>query len=437
MNVVDLDEKRINAWNAKSEASLPIHEKGLWEIVSRRRGKNLHFSTNVTEAIKAADLILICVNTPTKEYGKGEGMASDMSIFEQAVRMIADNSEGYKIIVEKSTVPCKTSEMIERTLRIRNSSLKFDILSNPEFLAEGTAINDLIYPDRVLIGGKENENGSNAVEVLVNIYARWVPREKIITSNLWSAELAKISANAFLAQRISSINSLSALCEKTGADVQQISAIIGKDSRIGDKFLKASVGFGGSCFQKDILNLVYLCKTQELHEVAEYWLQVIKMNDYQKNRFASNIIHKLNGTISKKKIAIFGFAFKKDTADTRESPAIQIISELAKEGGKISIFDPQVASNQIIQDLSTLINEDKMKNISVAKDPHAAVLDAEAIAVITEWDEFKRLDYEDIFKKMVKPAFIFDGRLLLVDLAEKLSAIGFHVEFVGKPSQFK
>lgn len=431
VTVADLNQERIDAWNSEDMGKLPIHERGLAPLVQQQRGKNLLFTTDIAGAIATADIILICVNTPTKARGKGEGMASDMSYFEQAVRTIAKHSKGHKIIVEKSTVPCKTAKMIENIFANVNPNCTFDILSNPEFLAEGTAINDLLHPDRVLIGGPQTASGFAAIEKLAEIYARWIDRERIITVNLFSAELAKLASNAFLAQRISSINAMSAVCERVGADVQQISNVIGMDSRIGKQFLNSSVGFGGSCFQKDILNLVYLCNNLGLPEVAEYWLQIVKLNDYQKSRFATNIIHKLNGTISLKKVAIFGFAFKKNTADTRESPAIKVIEELAKEGGKISIYDPFVKKSQIINDLKGPLGQ-SIKNVTIAESVIDAVRDASAIAVITDWEGLTELDFGKIFTVMSKPAFIFDGKLALVSLAAELNSIGFVAEFLGK-----
>lgn len=438
--VVDINEQRIAAWNSDK---LPIYEPGLDEVVKAARGRNLFFSTDVTKHVAEADIVFVSVNTPTKTRGVGAGKAADLTYWEGAARVIASVSKSSKIIVEKSTVPVKTADAIEKVLRrnCKDPNVQFEILSNPEFLAEGTAIEDLTAPDRVLIGGKDTESGRAAIATLASVYAHWVPRERILCTNLWSAELSKLTANAMLAQRISSVNSISALCEATGADVQQVAKSIGTDSRIGPKFLNASVGFGGSCFQKDILNLVYICESVGLQTVADYWHQVILMNDYQKQRFVERIISAMFNTISKKKIAIYGFAFKKDTGDTRETPAIDVCRGLMADGARVCVYDPQVEPQQVYQDLGTEKFEWDHPSprsppiaktaIAIAPDHMEAARDAHAICVLTEWDEFKAYDYQAIYDSMVKPAFIFDGRNVL-DHA-KLREIGFIVYAIGKP----
>ncbi|KAJ7407795.1 UDP-glucose 6-dehydrogenase [Pitangus sulphuratus] len=433
VTVVDVNEARINAWNSDT---LPIYEPGLKEVVESCRGRNLFFSTNIDDAIREADLVFISVNTPTKTYGMGKGRAADLKYIEACARRIAQNSNGYKIVTEKSTVPVRAAESIRRIFDANTKpNLDLQVLSNPEFLAEGTAIKDLKNPDRVLIGGDDSPEGQKAVRALCAVYEHWVPKEKILTTNTWSSELSKLAANAFLAQRISSINSISALCEATGADVEEVARAIGTDQRIGNKFLKASVGFGGSCFQKDVLNLVYLCEALNLPEVARYWQQVIDMNDYQRRRFASRIIDSLFNTVTDKKIAILGFAFKKDTGDTRESSSIYISKYLMDEGAKLHIYDPKVPKEQIILDLSHPgVSEDNQVSrlVTISQDPYEACDGAHALVICTEWDMFKELDYERIHKKMLKPAFIFDGRRVLDDLHNELQVIGFQIETIGK-----
>ena len=424
VRVVDMNEARIAAWNSDE---LPVYEPGLDEVVRRARGRNLHFSTDVRGAIEAADIIFVAVNTPTKTYGVGAGRAADLRFIESVARTIAEVAKTPKIIVEKSTIPVKTAETIKDILAANTNGVKFEVLSNPEFLAEGTAVADLELPDRVLIGGERTPGGEAALETLASVYARWVPRERIIMTNLWSSELSKLVANAFLAQRISSINSISALCEATGADVDEVSRAIGRDSRIGPKFLKASVGFGGSCFQKDILNLVYLCEHFGLKEVADYWESVVKMNDWQKRRFAGKIVRALFNSVAEKKIAVLGFAFKKDTNDTRESAAIGVCRDLLAERACVAVYDPKVPAEEIRRDVLGT-NDDP--RLTVAESAYAAAEGAHAIAVVTEWDEFKTLDYDKIFAAMTKPAFVFDGRNVL-DLAA-LKKIGFRTYGVGK-----
>ena len=426
VTVTDPNEKRIAAWNSDE---LPVYEPGLQQVVESARGRNLFFSTDVRKAIRESDIIFVSVGTPTKTYGVGAGRAADLKYIEAAARMIAEEAEGSKIIVEKSTIPVKTAEAMLTILRSNSKKGTFQVLSNPEFLAEGTAIEDLENPDRVLIGGEQTPEGLAAIEQVASIYARWIPREKILTTNLWSSELSKLVANAFLAQRISSINSISALCEATGADVDEVARAIGKDSRIGPKFLKASVGYGGSCFQKDILNLTYLCQHFGLPEVADYWESVVKINDWQKNRFSGRIVRDLFNTVSGKHIGILGFAFKKDTNDTRETAAIAVCRDLLAEGAKVYVYDPQVSEEQIRADvLGTGTNP----NLIVVKTALEACHGAHAVAVLTEWDEFKDLDFQKIHDGMLKPAFLFDGRNILPHA--KLKEIGFRVFAIGKPS---
>jgi len=424
VTVTDPNEARIAAWNTDH---LPVYEPGLDKVVASARGKNLFFSTDVKGAIKAADIIFVCVGTPTKTQGVGAGRAADLKYIEAAARMIAEVAEGPKIIVEKSTIPVRTASSMLTILRSNSKSGTFQVLSNPEFLAEGTAVTDLENPDRVLIGGEQTPEGLAAVEKVVSIYARWIPREKILTTNLWSSELSKLVANAFLAQRISSINAISGLCEATGADVDEVARAIGSDSRIGPKFLKASVGFGGSCFQKDILDLVYLCEHFGLPEAAAYWESVVKMNDWQKSRFSARIVNDLFSTVTGKHIAILGFAFKKDTNDTRETAAIAVCRDLLKEGAQVFVYDPRVPEAQIRADV---LGSEKNPNLVVVKSALEACQGAHGVAVLTEWDEFKALDFKKIHEGMYKPAFLFDGRNILPHA--KLKELGFKVFAIGK-----
>jgi len=424
VTVVDINQSRIDAWNSDV---LPIYEPGLDEIVKASRGKRLFFSTDIDTAIREADIIFMSVNTPTKTYGVGAGRAADLRYIEKCARKIAEVAENDKIVVEKSTLPVRTAESIKRILESNSKGRKFQILSNPEFLAEGTAVADLENPDRVLIGGDQTPDGLAAIQKLVDVYAQWVPAENILTTNVWSSELSKLTANAFLAQRISSINAISALCEATGANVDEVAHAIGTDSRIGPKFLKSSVGFGGSCFQKDILNLVYLCEHFGLPEVAAYWNGVIEMNDYQKHRFGRRIISTMFNTVSDKKIAVLGFAFKKDTNDTRESAAIYVCKDLIDEQANVSIYDPKVPEAQIRRDLG--LAEDATA-VTICDDAYEATKDAHAVLILTEWDEFKALDFKKIYDQMNLPAFLFDGRNLL-DL-DALRAIGFEATGIGR-----
>lgn len=432
VTVVDLNEERIAAWNDADVANIPIYEPGLDAIVAEARGRNLFFSTEVEKAIDEAQIIFISVNTPTKTYGKGKGMAADLKYIELCARQIARVAKDNKIVVEKSTLPVRTAEAIKSILDHTGNGVQFQILSNPEFLAEGTAVQDLLNPDRILIGGDSSEEGQKAIQALVGVYSNWVAVDKILTTNVWSSELSKLTANAFLAQRISSINAMSELCEKTGADVNEVARAIGMDSRIGSKFLKASVGFGGSCFQKDILNLVYIAKSYGLNEVADYWEQVIIMNDHQKRRFSNKIVQTLYNTVSGKKITFLGWAFKKDTNDTRESAAIYVADDLVNEQAQIAVYDPKVSREKVLADLDYLETRTSAQNkkyVASFEDPYTACEDAHAIAVLTEWDEFKEYDWQKIYDGMQKPAFVFDGRNILN--ATEMEAIGFVYHGIG------
>ncbi|MBN37478.1 MAG: UDP-glucose 6-dehydrogenase [Opitutae bacterium] len=425
VSVVDLNQERIDSWNSDD---LPIYEPGLLEIVREARDRNLFFSTSIDKKVKEADIIFISVNTPTKDYGSGAGQAADLRYVESCARRIAEAGGGDKIVVEKSTVPVRTAQMVKEILGESTNGNAYQVVSNPEFLAEGTAMSDLASPDRVLIGGGTDEDGREAVEQVAKIYRHWVDEERIITTNLWSSELSKLTANAFLAQRISSINAISALCEATGADVDEVARAIGTDSRIGPKFLKSSVGFGGSCFQKDILNLTYLCRHFGLPEVASYWSQVVEMNEYQKERFVTRILDKMFNTVSGKSIAVLGYAFKKDTNDARESPAIAVCRRLLEEKADLRIYDPKVDPGSILSSLG--LAEGEGDRITFCTDAEEACLGTHAIALLTEWDEFKEMDLGKIFEGMIKPACFFDGRNL-IDLSE-LKQIGFRAFAIGK-----
>ena len=424
--VVDLNQERIDAWNSDD---LPIYEPGLLEVVQEARGRNLFFSTDIDENLKEADVVFISVNTPTKDYGSGAGQAADLRYVESCARRIAEVGGGDKIVVEKSTVPVRTAHMVKEILSESPNGHAYQVVSNPEFLAEGTAMRDLANPDRVLIGGGTDDEGRKAVEQVAGIYRNWVPEESIITTNLWSSELSKLTANAFLAQRISSINAISALCEATGADVDEVARAIGTDSRIGPKFLKSSVGFGGSCFQKDILNLTYLCGHFGLPEVASYWSQVVEMNDYQKERFVGRILDNMFNTVSGKSIAILGYAFKKDTNDVRESPAIAVCRRLLEEKANLRIYDPKVKAASILSSLGWTEKEASGR-ITFCGDAEEACQGTHAIALLTEWDEFKDIDFDEVFEKMSKPAYFFDGRNLIDP--ELLRKAGFRAFAIGK-----
>ncbi len=422
--VVDINAEKIAAWNSDN---LPIYEPGLKEVVLKARGKNLFFTTEVDQSIAEADIIFVSVNTPTKTFGRGAGKAADLQYWEKTARQILRNSTSSKIVVEKSTLPVRTAEAMERILNANDKGIFFDVLSNPEFLAEGTAVEDMENPDRVLIGGRETASGQKAVQALVDIYANWIPAERIITTNLWSSELSKLVANAFLAQRISSINAIANLCEKTEADVSEVANAIGADQRIGSRFLYASVGFGGSCFKKDILNLVYLCEYYGLPEVAEYWEQVVKMNDYQMNNFVTKMVTTMFNTVAGKRIALLGTAFKAHTSDTRETPAFTVTQSLLDERAEVVVSDPYALDN-FRYDLG-----EQADQVEYEIDPYKAAAGAHALAIITEWPQYKELDYQRIFESMVQPAFIFDGRNILDH--QKLHEIGFNVLPIGKPAK--
>ncbi|MCQ9200699.1 MAG: nucleotide sugar dehydrogenase [Prochlorococcus marinus CUG1437] len=425
VNVVDTNKKRIDLWNSKNLNNLPIYEPGLKSIIKKCRGKNLFFTVDTELEIKKADMIFISVNTPTKTKGLGAGQASDLKWVELCARQVAQFGTGHTIVVEKSTLPVKTAEVIKSILENSNSEntnkekKTFDVLSNPEFLAEGSAIKDLKNPDRVLIGGNNND----AIIALNNIYSHWVPKEKILHTNIWSSELAKLTANAFLAQRISSINSIAAICEVTGADISEVSRAIGSDTRIGSKFLDSGPGFGGSCFKKDILNLVYLCKYYDLYEVGRFWESVVELNNWNQNRISNLIIKKLFGTVSGKKIFILGFAFKANTNDTRESAAIKICKDLLNEGALLYINDPKVIPEQISEVLG--MNESNKKEITEKKNQETEgkwhfiqnVIDgfygADAAIILTEWEQYRKINWEISSKLMRKPSWVFDTRSII------------------------
>jgi len=424
VTVVDISRERISQWNSET---LPVYEPGLDEIVKATRGRNLFFKTDIAKSIRDNEIIYVCVNTPTKTFGAGAGLAADLQFWENTARQIREHARSSKIVIEKSTFPVKTALAMERILNSRTSKIQFDVLSNPEFLAEGTAVRDMEYPDRVLIGSRDTEQGYRARDVLVEIYANWVPRQKIVTSNIWSSELSKLAANLFLAQRISTINAVSAICEKTEADVSEVAKIVGMDGRIGERFLNASIGFGGSCFKKDILNLVYLCQHEGLPEVADYVHGVVRINEYQKERFVMNMLEAMFNTLAGKRVCLFGFAFKANTSDTRESPALHVVKRLLEEKAEVVVTDPKALESAKI-DLKGLEGK-----VSYVKDPYKAVKGCQAIAVITEWDLYRNLDYDKIFRQMIKPAFIFDGRNILDQ--KRCFEIGFNVYPVGKPGR--
>ena len=419
--VVDINAERIAAWNSE-DYSIPIYEPGLVDVVKEVRGRNLFFSTDIKGAVQQCDIVFVGVNTPTKMFGRGSGRASDLQYWEATARSIKEYANGDKVVVEKSTLPVRTAAAMEAILN-DHASYSFTVLSNPEFLAEGTAIKDLLEPDRVLIGGPETEEGHRALEAVVDIYAAWVPRERILTTNVWSAELTKLAANAFLAQRVSSINAIAGLCEATGADVDEVARVVGADRRIGPKFLKAGPGFGGSCFKKDVLNLVYLCETFGLHTAAEYWMGVIKMNQHQQERIVSRLFSAMFNTLANKKIALFGFAFKADTGDTRETPAATVARLLAEEHVRVTVTDPKALDNarRDLADLSEVVYE---------TDEYKAAEGADAIVLMTDWRHYPTLDWRRIYDSMRKPALVFDTRNCL-DAAE-LKWIGFRVLNVGK-----
>ena len=423
VTVVDISQERIDAWNSDQ---LPLFEPGLFDRVLKVRGKNLFFSTDIDTAIDQADIIFVSVNTPTKNFGEGAGKAVDLQFIEKTARRIKENARSDKIVVEKSTLPVRAAETLAKILHSGSNSVEFEILSNPEFMAEGSGIRDMEFPDRILIGSRETPSGLAARQELVDLYRHWVPEENLITTNLWSSELSKLVSNAFLAQRISSINSIAAICEVTEADVTEVSKAVGRDSRIGAKFLNAGPGFGGSCFRKDILNLVYLCEHYQLNEIAAFWEQVVTLNDYQMERFVKRILQAMFNTLVGKKIAVFGFAFKPDTGDTRDSPAIYICKRLLEEKACLRISDPHALDNAR-KDLDGID-----AGVEYVEDPYKAAESVHGLALVTEWAEYSKLDYKKIFDNMEKPAFIFDGRNHLDHKA--LFDIGFNVYSVGKAS---
>ncbi|QQT64472.1 nucleotide sugar dehydrogenase [Sphingobacterium multivorum] len=429
VTVVDINEKRISAWNDSDLSKIPVYEPGLDLVLAESRGRNLFFSTDVDAAIEEADMIFISVNTPTKNYGKGKGEAADLKYIELCARQIARVASSDKIIVEKSTLPVRTAQALKSILHNTGNGVSFQVLSNPEFLAEGTAIADLHHPDRVLIGGEDQE----AIDALAHIYEAWVPKKQIITTNLWSSELSKLVANAFLAQRVSSINSISELCEVTGANIDEVAYAVGQDNRIGSKFLKASVGFGGSCFKKDILNLVYIARSYNLFKVADYWEQVVAINDHQRARFAERIVKTMYNTVNEKKIVFLGWAFKKDTNDTREASAIYVADHLLDEQAQVVVYDPKVKEEQIYSDIDGLNSRSPEQNrnlLKVVNDSYTAFGDAYAVAILTEWDEFKAYDWALIKNLMKRPAFVFDGRRILD--AVKMADMGFEYYSIGE-----
>ena len=437
VKVVDINKQKIKDWNSKDLNKLPIYESGLAEIISKTRGKNLFFSTEIASSIDNADMIIMAVNTPTRIKGKGKGYAADLTYVENCARQIARHSKSDKIVVEKSTLPVRTAEKIKEILIANNKKVNFEVISNPEFLAEGTAINDLFKSDRVLIGGDKTESGKNAVDKLVEIYQRWIPEDKILRTNVWSSELSKLVSNAMLAQRLSSINSISALCEKTGANIEEVSKAVGMDSRIGSSFLKSSIGFGGSCFKKDILNLVYIARQYQLNEVAEYWENVIKINSYQTSRIANEIINVINKE-ERKIITILGWSFKKNTNDSRESASIYLSSKLLSNNFSIKIYDPMVSSSRIKEDIknhmkTSLKDDDEilkyMNRISICDDVYQSIEKSNLVVVCTEWDQFIKLDWNKIYQMMGTNPWVFDGRNLLD--RKKIKKIGFKTFFIG------
>ena len=420
VTVVDINKEKINGWNSKE---LPVYEPGLDAIVEAVRGKNLFFDTDIEKGIRDSEIIFVGVNTPTKTFGAGAGKAADLQYWEKTARTIREAAKSPKIVVEKCTIPVKTALAMERILTSKDHKVSFEVISNPEFLAEGTAIQDLEFPDRVLIGSRETDSGIRARKEIVEIYSNWVPKEKIIESNIWSSELSKLVANAFLAQRISSINAISALCEKTDADVAEVSKAIGLDSRLGSKFLNASIGFGGSCFKKDILNLAYLCRTYGLEQVADYWESVVDINEYQKERFVLTMLNSMFNTLAGKRLCLFGFAFKANTGDTRETPALYVAKRLLEERAEVVITDPKALPSAKV-DLSGC------DNVTYEPDPYKAAAGCDAIAVMTEWKLYAALDYKRVFKSMTKPSFVFDGRNILDH--KHLYKLGFNVFPIGK-----
>ena len=434
ITVVDINKDKIKQWNGNVD-KLPVFEPGLSEIVSKVRNVNLFFTSDIEEAIKNAEMIFLAVNTPTKSSGEGKGYAADLKHIENAAKLIAEISTNDKIVIEKSTLPVRTAERLKEIINLnKKENINFEIISNPEFLAEGTAINDLFKSDRVLIGGENTSKGNEAVSALVDIYKKWIPIDKILTTNVWSSELSKLVSNAMLAQRISSINSISALCEETGANIDEVSKAVGMDSRIGPHFLKSSVGFGGSCFKKDILNLAYISRFYGLNEVADYWESVVDINNYQTDRFADKIMSCIKDKDSI--ITILGWAFKKNTNDSRESASIHISKKILENGYNLKIYDPKVSKQKIINDIIDIMNIDNSRfellseKIEILESPYKAIVDSSLIAVCTEWTEFIDLKWDKIYNDMQKPSWCFDGRNILDK--NELEKIGFKTFFIGQ-----
>ena len=434
ITVVDINKDKIKQWNGNVD-KLPVFEPGLSEIVSKVRNVNLFFTSDIEEAIKNAEMIFLAVNTPTKSSGEGKGYAADLKHIENAAKLIAEISTNDKIVIEKSTLPVRTAERLKEIINLnKKENINFEIISNPEFLAEGTAINDLFKSDRVLIGGENTSKGNEAVSTLVDIYKKWIPIDKILTTNVWSSELSKLVSNAMLAQRISSINSISALCEETGANIDEVSKAVGMDSRIGPHFLKSSVGFGGSCFKKDILNLAYISRFYGLNEVADYWESVVDINNYQTDRFADKIMSCIKDKDSI--ITILGWAFKKNTNDSRESASIHISKKILENGYNLKIYDPKVSKQKIINDIIDIMNIDNTRfellseKIEILESPYKAIVDSSLIAVCTEWTEFIDLKWDKIYNDMQKPSWCFDGRNILDK--NELEKIGFKTFFIGQ-----
>ncbi len=416
--VVDQDKNKIKSWNNKSLKELPIYEHGLEELIEKTRNKNLYFSVDIDKAIEESNMIFVAVNTPTKETGEGKGFAADLSNVEACAKRIALKSKSNKIVIEKSTLPVRTAEKIKEVLKKFNKKNNFEVISNPEFLAEGTAIENLYKSDRVLIGGENTVSGKEAVNALVEIYKNWIPESKILKTNVWSSELAKLASNAMLAQRISSINSFSAICEKTGASIQEISKAIGMDTRIGPEFLESSVGFGGSCFKKDILNLVYLARFYKLNDIADYWFNVVKINSFQMIRFAEIISKYIEDNKINKVVSILGWAFKSNTKDSRESPSIYVSSYLLEKGIEIKIYDPMVPKERIKSDLNNyfILNGFKLnqvnkllKKVKIYPALEEAMYDSDIVAIITKWEEFQKFDWDLYMEKRKNKPFLFDG----------------------------
>ena len=432
VSVVDRDEEKIKSWNSENLEKLPVYEPGLAELIKKNRNINLFFSIEIEECIAEADIIFISVNTPTKKKGLGAGYASDLKWVDSSARIVAKYAKGHTIIVEKSTVPVRTAELIRKILvssqekEDKHTGKSFSVLSSPEFLAEGSAIKDLENPDRVLIGGDDQDS----IKKLSLIYQNWIPKSKIFITNLWSSELSKLTANAFLAQRISSINSISALCEPTGADVREVAMAIGADSRIGNKFLNSGPGFGGSCFQKDLLNIVYLCRYYGLEEPANYWEQVIFLNEWQKKRISKLIIQAFFGTLSSKKIVLLGFSFKSNTNDIRESPSITIAKDLLENGANLYIHDPKVSESQILNAMKKAITNSTEGECFFSKDLNSVFIDADAIVILTEWDDYFNISWKNVCKLMRKPSWLFDSR----GIVENKDLLGTNFNFwkVGK-----